>query len=472
MGYRWVVLAVGALAQGTNAAVFLGLPAITPQLREHFDLTLTEVGLLLGAVNLGTVLTLVLWGVAADRRGERVVMTIGGVGAAACLALAALDGPVVAGLALVGVGLFGASVNAASGRAVMTWFPADRRGLAMGIRQTATPLGAALTAALLPAVAAGAGVPTSFLALAGCTAFTATAIATLVRDPPSTTDPGPTNPGPTNPSPAGPSTANPTTRSSATTRGKPSTNRNPLSRRLLPRRRLPRRNPLSRRPASHRSPLSQHSALSQHSPLSHRGKPSTNQPRLLTNPALLRLSTAGAFLVVPQFTAATLMVELLHNHRGLAAGTAATLLAAAQVLGGLGRLGAGAWSDRTGNRLGPLKTMAATTAAAFTLCATLTQAPPPILAAALIPTTALALSWNGLALTATAELAPPGRSGTALGMQNTANYLAATITPPLAGWLATTAGWPAALLLAALSAATARFLLSRFHPTPIHPRKP
>ena len=167
MGYRWVVLSVGALAQGTNAAVFLGLPAITPQLRDHFDLTLPQVGLLLGAVNLGTMIALVPWGVFADRRGERLVMTIGGVGAAGCLAAAALGNAWLAGVALLGAGLFGASVNAASGRAVMSWFSAGTRGLAMGVRQTATPLGAALTAAV-PARNRDhrPGVPTAFVALA------------------------------------------------------------------------------------------------------------------------------------------------------------------------------------------------------------------------------------------------------------------------------------------------------------------
>ncbi|CCH35430.1 Permease, MFS-type [Saccharothrix espanaensis DSM 44229] len=382
-----MVLAVGALAQGTNAAVFLGLPAITPQLREHFDLTLPQVGLLLGAVNLGTMLTLVPWGAAADRRGERVVMTIGGAGAAVSLAMAAVDGPVVAGLALVVAGLFGASVNAASGRAVMTWFPADRRGLAMGIRQTATPLGAALTAAVLPAVAVGAGVPAAFVALAAFTGFVAVAIAVLVREPPWA--------------------------SRATD-----------------------------------------------------AKGGASLGVILKDPALIRLSAAGALLVVPQFTAAALMVELLHGHRGVAVGTAAALLAVSQVLGGLGRLGTGAWSDRTQDRITPLKTMSVAIAAGFALTAALVdQAPTPVLAVALIATAALALAWNGLALTATAELAPEGRSGTALGMQNTANYLSATITPPVASWLAATTGWPTALLLAALAAATARVLLTRT-PTP------
>ncbi|GAA1344971.1 MFS transporter [Saccharothrix algeriensis] len=376
MGYRWVVLAVGALAQGTNAAVFLGLPAITPQLREHFDLTLPQVGLLLGAVNLGTMLTLVAWGAVADRRGERLVMAVGGVGAAACLAVAALGGPVVAGLALVGVGLFGASVNAASGRAVMTWFPADRRGLAMGIRQTATPLGAALTAAVLPVVAVAAGVPTAFLALAGFTALVATAVAVLVREPPG-------------------------------------------------------------------APRAAHG----------RGV-------VLTDRALIRLSAATGLLVVPQFTAAALMVELLHAHRGVTAGAAAGLFAVAQVLGGLGRLGVGAWSDRVRDRVGPLRTLSVVVAVAFAGCAALLRAPVCLLAAALVATAAVALCWNGVAVTAAAELAPEGSSGTALGVQNTANYLSATVTPALAGWVVVALGWPAALLLAAAGATAARLLLA------------
>ncbi|MFC6094763.1 MFS transporter [Saccharothrix lopnurensis] len=375
--YRWVVLAVGAVAQGTNAAVFLGLPAITPQLRDHFGLSLPQVGLLLGAVNLGTMLTLVLWGAAADRRGERLVMTTGGVGAALCLALAAFDGAVVAGVALVGVGLFGASVNAAGGRAVLTWFPPDRRGLAMGIRQTATPLGAALAAVVLPVVAVGAGVPAVFLALAGSTGFVAVAVALWVREP----------------------------------------------------------------PWAARSRRGGHGVV-------------------LSDPALIRLSAASGLLVVPQFTAAALMVELLHDHRGVAVGVAAGLFAAAQVMGGLGRLVVGVWSDRLPDRVHPLRVLSVLVAVGFALCAALDRAPVELLAAALVPTAALALCWNGVAVTAAGELAPPGRTGTALGMQNTANYLSATVTPPLAGWVAVTLGWPAALLLAAVAAVASRLLLT------------
>ena len=51
---------------------------------------------------------------------------------------------------LVLAGALGASVNAASGRAVMGWFHARERGLALGIRQTAIPIGGAAAAAGLP----------------------------------------------------------------------------------------------------------------------------------------------------------------------------------------------------------------------------------------------------------------------------------------------------------------------------------
>ncbi|WP_232520095.1 MFS transporter [Actinosynnema pretiosum] len=379
MSYRWVVLLVGALAQGTNAAVFLGLPSISPYLREHFGLSLPQVGLLLGAANLGTVLALVPWGAVADRRGERLVMAVGGFGAAACLALVARSGAVLAGVALFGAGLFGASVNAASGRAVLTWFPRERRGLAMGVRQTAVPLGAAVTAGLLPAVAVGSGVPVAFLALAGATALVAVAVAVWVREPPGVV---------------------------RVARG--------------------------------------------------------GQGLVLADRRLLRLSLASGLLVVPQFTAGALLVELLHGHLGIAAATAAALFAVAQVLGGAGRLAAGIWSDRAGGRLGPLRSIGAAVAVGFAGCAALLDSAPRwLVCAALLPTAALAMSWNGLAVTAAGELAPPGRGGTALGMQNSANYLTATVTPALAGWVAVALGWTWALVLAGVCAAAARVVLAR-----------
>lgn len=183
--YRWVVLGAGTLAQASTAAYFLGLAAILPVLREHFGLSLAGVGGLVGLISLGVASTLVPWGVAADQFSERAVMTLGLTLAALCLLAAApLTSPLAAGALLVAAGAAGASVNAASGRVVLTWFPTRRRGLAMALRQTSVPVGAGVAALVLPPVAGRAGVPGALLVLAGGCAVAAAVVAVWVREPP------------------------------------------------------------------------------------------------------------------------------------------------------------------------------------------------------------------------------------------------------------------------------------------------
>ena len=59
-------------------AIFtIGLPVIAPTLRDEFDLSLGQIGLLLAAPWIGATLTLLPWGLAADRFGERVVLALG-----------------------------------------------------------------------------------------------------------------------------------------------------------------------------------------------------------------------------------------------------------------------------------------------------------------------------------------------------------------------------------------------------------
>jgi sugar phosphate permease len=151
--YRWTILSAGVFAQAAFSAILLGLPAIAPAIREHYDLTLTQVGVVLAALNFGSLATLLLWGIVADRIGERAVIALGQVGTSAALVWAAYSssfGELVA--ALSAAGALGAGVNAASGRAVMAWFGEEERGLALGIRQMAVPLGGAVAAGALPAL--------------------------------------------------------------------------------------------------------------------------------------------------------------------------------------------------------------------------------------------------------------------------------------------------------------------------------
>ena len=199
-GYRWVVLAVGALGAGAFAALRMGLPALSPALRDAYDLTLGQVGLALSAVAVGVMVTLVPWGVLTDRVGERPVLTGGLAGTAAALVGAALVGSFEALLAfLLLAGMLGASATGASGRAVMGWFARRERGLALGIRQMALPLGGALASVALPWAAGIGGVRAALLGLAGLSLVAALAALVWMRDapPPPPGIPAPTGPTPT-----------------------------------------------------------------------------------------------------------------------------------------------------------------------------------------------------------------------------------------------------------------------------------
>lgn len=134
--------------------MIIGLPVLAPALRDAHDLSLVQVGVVLDSLWIGTLLTLLLWGVLADRVGERLVLATGLVACAAALVGAGSAESFESLILLVGLaGAAGASVNAASGRAVMQWFPAAERGFALGVRQTAIPVGGLISALVLPALA-------------------------------------------------------------------------------------------------------------------------------------------------------------------------------------------------------------------------------------------------------------------------------------------------------------------------------
>jgi sugar phosphate permease len=170
--YRWTILALGTGAQTAYSAVFLGIPVLAPALQQEYDLSLTEIGLAIAAANAGSVFTLLAWGLLADRVGERAVLAVGLAGCGLGLLVAAFAPSfAVLVIALTLGGASGASVNAASGRAVMSWFGRDERGFALGIRQTALPIGGLLAALLLPPIEASGGVRAGLVALAaGCLA--------------------------------------------------------------------------------------------------------------------------------------------------------------------------------------------------------------------------------------------------------------------------------------------------------------
>jgi sugar phosphate permease len=184
-GRAWTTLSLGVLAQ-TAGTVFISAPAfLIPLLSTDRGLSLAQAGLLASAPTIGMVLTLVAWGALADRIGERWVIS----GGLVLTALAAIGAVLATGFVGLGIflllgGMAAASANAASGRVVVGWFPKNRRGLAMGIRQISQPLGVTIAAVTIPVLASGSGIATALMVPLLMTSVTAVACAIGIRNPP------------------------------------------------------------------------------------------------------------------------------------------------------------------------------------------------------------------------------------------------------------------------------------------------
>jgi sugar phosphate permease len=157
---------------------------IAPVLRDELDLSLAQVGLALAAEWIGLTVTLLPWGFVADRIGERRALGIG-LGLCGALVCAAAFAPSFASLVILVAlaGAAGGSVQSSSGRAVMGWFARDERGLALGVRQTAVPVGGLVAALALPPAVAAGGIELAFLVLGGGCLAGALVGAIVIRDP-------------------------------------------------------------------------------------------------------------------------------------------------------------------------------------------------------------------------------------------------------------------------------------------------
>lgn len=179
---RWVVLAVGLLGLTAGCAAQYGLAFLIPALRAE-GLSLESATLLVTAPIAGILCSLIAWGAAADRWGERRILTLGlAVAGIAELGAASVDHPFQRWALLFVVGASSASIHAASGRLILGWFHASERGLAMGIRQMGQPLGVGFAAIVLPSLAV-AGVGGAFAALGVACLTSAALIWLVVRDP-------------------------------------------------------------------------------------------------------------------------------------------------------------------------------------------------------------------------------------------------------------------------------------------------
>lgn len=181
---RWSMLALGVFAQAASAVFVHGTPFLLPALTDR-GLSLATAGLLVAMPTVGLVCTLIAWGYVVDRIGEHRVLVAG----PALMLVAGVAAATVTDYAVLGALLFlggmgAASTNGASGRVIVGWFPPRRRGLAMGIRQTAQPLGVGIGALSIPTVAAAHGFSTAILVPAVMAGLAAIGCFFGIIDPP------------------------------------------------------------------------------------------------------------------------------------------------------------------------------------------------------------------------------------------------------------------------------------------------
>lgn len=179
--YRWLILAIGVLAQMTFSIAFSGIPVSGVLMRDAYQFSTAQLGFVLGCMGLGVAISEIIWGILTDRFGDKIVLIVGLSLMGATFAVTAIGfvprpdtrvSPVALGLMLVIAGAVGGSINSSSGRAVMSWFQDGERGFAMSIRQTAIPLGGALGSVLIPWIAAVHGFRSAYYTLAAVCALT------------------------------------------------------------------------------------------------------------------------------------------------------------------------------------------------------------------------------------------------------------------------------------------------------------
>ncbi|WP_301150355.1 MFS transporter [Mycobacterium simiae] len=369
-GTRWAIMIVALVVTSSSFLFINGVAFLIPALEAERKTSLAQAGLLSSMPSWGMVVTLIAWGYVLDRAGERVVLTVGSaLTAGAAYAATATDSLVRVGLFLFLGGMAAGGCNAAGGRLVSGWFPPQQRGLAMGIRQTAQPLGIALGALVIPELSEHSPHAGLMFPAIACTLA---ALISLVG----ITDP-------------------------------------------------PRK--------------SRASATDQELASPYRG-----------SWVLWRIHAASALLMMPQTVTVTFMLVWLIRNDGWSIASAGAAMTVSQLLGALGRILVGRWSDRIGSRMRPVALIAA--AAALTLFALAfadgrtSRYEVPLM----ILVSVIAVLDNGLEATAITEFAGPFWSGRALGIQNTTQRLMAAAGPPLFGAFISAARYPPAWALCGL----------------------
>ncbi|SFJ64285.1 MFS transporter [Thermoflavimicrobium dichotomicum] len=165
---RWWILFLATWVQASATMITYGVGPLSTYWQQQMGLSQSEAGFLVSIVNAGPLLSMIWVGKEMDRRGERWMLGMGLV-LLGCLMFGVLyvKQYLLLGLLLSGIGLLYGVAQPGGTKLIATWFPEGKKGLAMGIRQAAIPIGGGLAGSLIATLAPSYGISVAIAFLAG-----------------------------------------------------------------------------------------------------------------------------------------------------------------------------------------------------------------------------------------------------------------------------------------------------------------
>src|SRR5579871_6807303 len=186
MGKPRTILVLAIASQAAYSLISFGLPAIALEIRDRLHVGVAGFGAVYAAVSLGSAIALIPAGMLVDRLGARGVLVIGGiVNGLGTLVAAGITNAYAFSAALLVAGIGGAAVPVAGMASLLRTFEPEKRGVVMGWRQLAVPLGGTIGAVMLPLLAdSSGGVPLAMAVCAVAVTVTSVGFGLLVEHSP------------------------------------------------------------------------------------------------------------------------------------------------------------------------------------------------------------------------------------------------------------------------------------------------
>ena len=184
-GYRWLVLFVAWLSFLLSFVDRLVWANVAVSVGGALGLPAAALGLFATAFYVGYVACNTLGGIASDRIGGRLTLTLSMLSLGACTFLFSYTTSIAVGLAIQAAMGFAAGADyAASIKLIVAWFDRTRRGRAMGLLLVASSLGVTVTNAAVPTLAAHFGWQGVYRVLGAATLAVGVLAFVLLRDRP------------------------------------------------------------------------------------------------------------------------------------------------------------------------------------------------------------------------------------------------------------------------------------------------